>query len=374
MPAREAGAWCKTVGTDARAFYYNPEYIRKLSIGQVESILAHEALHCALSHFTRRQHRERHRWEIACDFAINALLVQEGLSLPPDAIHLDEYIGMTAEEIYPLLDEKSNQEPHDQHLYDKQFENGQTENRDCEGDSAEPEGGPALRDVDGSPGTDGGAAPPPPLSVEEKEIVSTQWQQRTAGAAQQALQAGKLSARMTRLVDHLLQSQVSWRALLARFMTFSGREDFNYHRASRREGEAILPSLRSAQVEVVIAVDTSGSITDREMREFISEIDALKGQVKARVVLLACDCALHVDAPWRFEPWDNIGLPRLDGGGGTSFIPVFKWLSQQDTAPDVLIYFTDAEGDFPQSAPSYPVVWLIKGKRSVPFGERIQLN
>jgi predicted metal-dependent peptidase len=371
LPARPGGAWCRTVGTDARNFYYNPDYISQLSIRQLEAVLAHEALHCALSHFSRRQHRDRHRWDLACDFAINALLVAEGMVLPPDAVHIPDYSGMTAEEIYPLIEEDPEQEPFDQHLYDDGNGDSDAGSRN-QGEGGG--GGGGSSSGGGGAGTDEGDPVPPPLSVEEKEILSTQWQQRAAGAAQQALQSGKLSQQMARHIDHLLQSQVPWRALLARFMSFSGRDDFNYHRPSRREGEAIFPSLRSAQVELAIAVDTSGSITPSEMREFLSEIDALKGQVRAGVTLLACDCALHAEAPWRFEPWDTLRAPPLEGGGGTSFVPVFDWLARQDRLPDALVYFTDAEGEFPAHAPSYPVVWLVKGRHPVPFGERIQLN
>jgi predicted metal-dependent peptidase len=364
LSAHVGGEWCKTVGTDARALYYNPDYISALSISQLEAVLAHEALHCALSHFARRHHRERHRWDLACDFAINALLVSEGMTLPPNAVYLPEFEGMTAEEIYPLIDEHPDVEPHDQHLYDG-----------VKGDAESGE------NSSGGAGANGAAAPPrtrgdqpPPLSLEERDILSSQWQQRATGAAQQALQSGHLSQQMARLIDHLLQCQVPWRAMLARFMSFSGREDFNYHRPSRREGEAILPSLRSAQVEIVVAVDTSGSITSRELGDFIGEIDALKGQVRARVTLLACDAALHPDAPWRFEPWENLQIPALGGGGGTRFTPVFDWLDTQDHLPDALVYFTDADGEFPPTAPACPVVWLVKGRHPVPFGERIQLN
>ncbi|KAA3628095.1 MAG: hypothetical protein DWQ08_07470 [Proteobacteria bacterium] len=366
LPARPGGSWCKSVGTDARALYYNPDYIARLSIGQLEAVLAHEALHCALSHFSRRRHRDRHRWDVACDFAINVLLVGEGMSLPPDAVYLPQFAGMSAEEIYPLLDENPDQEPHDQHLYDDGTADGDGPRNGG--------GGDGMGRDDAGGGAGGGDPEPPPLTVEERELLSTRWQQRVAGAAQQALQSGKLSRPMARFIDHLLQSQVPWRALLARFLSFSGREDFNYHRPSRREGEAILPSLRSAQVELAIAVDTSGSITPGEMNDFIAEIDALKGQVSARVTLLACDCALHAGAPWRFDPWETMRTPRLSGGGGTSFVPVFDWLARQDTFPDALIYFTDAEGEFPGREPPYPVVWLVKGKQPVPFGERIQLN
>jgi predicted metal-dependent peptidase len=158
-------------------------------------------------------------------------------------------------------------------------------------------------------------------------------------------------------------------------MSATSRDDYNYTRPSRREGSAILPSLRSHQVDVVVALDTSGSISEGEMREFLSEVDALKGQVRARITLLACDAELAGDAPWTFEPWEAFTLPRqFSGGGGTDFRPVFSWLAREAAHPDLLVYFTDAEGEFPESAPEFPVVWLVKGKRKVPWGQRVQLN
>ena len=81
----EAGdpSWCKTTATDARKLYYNPQYIEQLDLLQTQFALAHEALHCALSHFARRQHRDKHRWDLACDYAINPLLINDGLAPPP---------------------------------------------------------------------------------------------------------------------------------------------------------------------------------------------------------------------------------------------------------------------------------------------------
>ncbi len=141
-----------------------------------------------------------------------------------------------------------------------------------------------------------------------------QWQQRMAGAAQQAMQHGKLGGELARMIDHLLQPQLPWRMLLARYMTAVARDDYSYMRPSRREGDFILPTLRSHQLELVVAVDTSGSIKDSEMEEFIDEIDALKGQVRARVTLLPCDAKLCEGAPWIFEPWEEFSRPR--GGQG----------------------------------------------------------
>jgi predicted metal-dependent peptidase len=371
--------WCPATATDARKFYYNPEFIDQLSLDETQFMLAHEALHCALSHFARRQHRTKLHWDMACDYAINPLLVSDGLKPPPGSLHLPQFEGMTAEEIYPCLDEKDDDEPLDNHVYDQENTqgtgNGKRE-KEMSPDEHDKASGNESEENDQKQGGSGNtASQPPPLTPDEAETLNIQWQQRMAGAAQQAMQAGKLDGAMARMVDHLLQPQLPWRLLLARYMTAIARDDFSYMRPSRREGEFILPSLRSNQVELVVALDTSGSIQDREMGEFLAEINALKGQMRARVTLLACDSIIAEEAPWVYEAWEDFELPaEITGGGGTRFEPVFEWVSEKGVRPDLLVYFTDAQGTFPRQEPEYPVIWLVKGKEKTPWGQRIQLN
>ena len=413
-------AWCPTTATDARRFYYNPEFIDALSLGQTQFMLAHEALHCALSHFARRQHRIKHRWDLACDFAINPLLMEDGLPAPPNMHFMPQYLGMTAEEIYPLLDDNEDTETLDRHVYDKDNESGggqqdapppkaQQEAPQRQGHRPEDGRNPSQQDQPGGdspldqasqeqegeggqpqqtqpetgqsdsprPDESGGEGEqePDPLSPEERETLDVQWQQRLAGAAQQAKQAGRLGGTLARMIDHLLQPRLPWRMLLARYMTAMARDDFSYMRPSRREGEAILPSLKSTQIDIAVAVDTSGSIKAGEITEFLSEIAALKGQMRARVTLLPCDSRLAPEAPWIIEPWEDFEVPEhLGGGGGTDFRPVFEWVDRHGIRPELLVYFTDAQGRFPETEPNYPVIWLVKGKEKPPWGQRIQLN
>lgn len=489
LPLTAADAnWCPTTATDARKLYYNPAFIDSLSMSQTQFMLAHEALHCALSHFARRQHREGPRWDLACDYAINPMLVEDGLKPPPECEVFGEFHGMTAEEIYPLISENEDKKTIDRHLFDpdnqaegpggqrrdnplspedqresseeepgdgqredergqqdaspQQQEDQQSEDeressdqdaadggpaghRKQKAESSEPpgeqpephdepqpsdrnigDGGPTDRrnqqgdgaprlenaspDHGGNPQATGPSADasatedqqknrnddtPPPLNKEERDTLEVQWQQRLAGAAQQARKAGRLGPSMARLVDHLLQPQLPWRMMLARYMTAVARDDFSYTRPSRREGSAILPSLKSDGVELAIAVDTSGSVRSEEISEFLAEVSALKGQLRARVSLLACDDQLSEESPLVFEPWEEFCSPdALHGGGGTDFRPVFEWIDRQGRDPALLLYFTDARGRFPKREPNYPVLWLVKGKQPVPWGQRIQLN
>ena len=352
--------WCMTAYTDARKFYYNPAFIDALSVEQTQFVLANQALHCALSHFARRQHRNRYRWDIACDHAVNPLLVKEGLIPPPGTLVLDSFEGMTAEEIYPYIDENDSDEPEEE----PQHEGGESE--------GEGGGGGGKGEGDGEAK---GAPKPRPLTQAEEESLSEQWQQRLAGAAQQAQQAGKFGGLLGRMIGELMQPRLPWRLLLTRYMTQYARDDYSYMRPPRREGEVIMPSLRSAQADIAVVLDTSGSISEQEIDEFMSEVNAIKGQLRARITLHACDAALAEEGPWVFEPWEEFRMPgKVKGGGGTDFRPAFEWVARQNRAPDLLLYFTDAEGEFPEREPNFPVLWLVKGKAAVPWGQRIQLN
>ncbi|HSG93866.1 MAG TPA: hypothetical protein VK999_09080, partial [Methylotenera sp.] len=207
VPAMDG--WCPTTATDARKIYYNPEYIEVLDLDETQFMLAHEALHCALSHFARRGKRDKCRWDIACDLAINPLLVSEGFKLPRGALLLDGYEGMTAEEIYPAIEENLTEQTLDKHVYDE-GETSQTNNSSADAgdlskyqarksdmknqqessDNAE-NNAQAKTMRDNGENTSALAEQPPPLSITEKSNLDTQWQQRLAGAAQLAIQAGK---------------------------------------------------------------------------------------------------------------------------------------------------------------------------------------
>ncbi|MGV6859275.1 MAG: DUF2201 family putative metallopeptidase [bacterium] len=428
LPMKAAGTWCKTTATDARHFYYNPEYIAELRPGELQFTLAHEALHCGLSHFARRGHRNKMRWDVSCDYAINPLLIDEGLTAPPGTLLERSYRDMSAEEIYPYIDENPEVETLDQHVYDQgsSEDGGNPDTPNNDSDAPPPDNAPKNKDqskpqqktqpepepressnsndqpsdteettqaekqpaesetaeADTQPGENTGqgelAPPPPPLTPQEKEDLQVQWQQRLAGAAQQAIQAGKMGGAMKRMIDHMLQPQLPWRMLLARYVNGLARDDYSYSRPTTRRGghdSAIFPSLRSTQANLVVAIDISGSVTNKEMGNFLSEVNAIKGQMRARITLLACDARLTEEGPWTFEPWEEFALPqKFLGGGGTNFTPVFKWCEAQDQQPDLLLYFSDGRGTFPPHQPAFPVIWLIKGKEKVPWGQRIQLN
>jgi predicted metal-dependent peptidase len=317
---------------------------------------------------------------------VNLLLQAEGLVPIAGALFDARFAGMSAEEIYPLVPDDPVTRTLDLHVFDVHSAAGPAASAASGRQQSVDETAPGVVDLeswddagyetraDPSAATPVHLAPEPDTAPQDHSLEQT-WQSRLASAAHHALRAGRLSGALKRSIDHLIQPQLPWRALLARYLVSAARDDYSYQPNSRRDGPALLPRLASREARVVAVLDTSGSISRGEMQEFASEIDALKGQIRAQVTLHACDEALAPDGPWRFAAWEGIALPdSLTGGGGTRFTPVFEWVEREVLRPDVLLYFTDAQGEFPAAAPRYPVIWLVKGRAPVPWGERVQLN
>jgi predicted metal-dependent peptidase len=360
----------RSIATDARALYYNPRYVEALSFADTQFLLAHEALHCALLHFARRGHRLHQRWDRACDYAVNQLLADDGLRPPEEALWNPAYRGLSAEAIYPLLRDDAPEATLDEHWFGGGASAGAA--IEAASDSGEALADDAFMDAHRD-GFDEISTRAP--TVTRTAALAEAWQERLSAAAMEAQEAGRLGASWQSVLGDLAEPRLAWRALLDRFVRAVARDDYSFARPARREGAAILPGPSSAEVEVVLALDTSGSIALDDFRRFVEEMDALKGQVRARVTLLACDLRIAPGSPWRFEPWERIVLPdALAGGGGTRFTPVFEWVEAHGVRPDALVYFTDALGEFPAAAPPYPVLWLVQGNAPVPFGERVSLN
>jgi predicted metal-dependent peptidase len=364
-------AKCRTVATDGRGFHFNPGFIDSLGFAEAQFVLAHEALHCALLHFDRARHRVRRRWDRACDYAVNQLLADDGMRAPAGVLLDPAFRGLAAEEIYPLLEDTHDERPFDEHWFGASVPSPVPAGAPGGGVTDAPVA-PALLEAHRD-GFDEVLARAPMFTP--SSTLASEWRDRVAGAGLEAAAAGRLGSVFREALDALVQPRLPWHALLARFMMTLACDDYSFQRPSRREGAAILPGLASGEVNLALGLDTSGSISAHDFGAFIGEIDALKGQIRARVTLLACDTALAPGAPWRFEPWERLEIPPgLTGGGGTRFTPVFEWLESEAMRPDALLYFTDALGEFPERAPEYPVLWLVKGNAPVPWGERVQLN
>lgn len=386
LPMTPAGDHCRELSTDGRRIRFNPDYVLALDAEERLFVLCRAALHCAFGHFGRRGHRLRRRWELACELSVNGILVEEGLTPPPETLVFDAYAGLTAEEIYPLLDDNPMASNERGESLESDSGDPTRENPEVTGRESAPgnggrggTGGQADRATDdtatgaaregGSPVGADDAVP-----IHDPEALLQAWRQRTAAALLQTDGDGRFSGTLKRRVESSLQGRQDWRALLAHYLVDTARENYRWSRPSTRRGDpAILPGLRSDFVDVAVALDVSGSVSDTQLQQAMAEINAIKDQVRARLLLFACDAALIDGYPRVIEPWEPLpGEPRVAGGGNTDFRPVFDYLDCSDVRPDVLVWFTDARGRMPAMEPAYPVLWLVKGAAPVPWGLRVQ--
>ena len=331
----EESSEIQTADVDGRIIRYNPDFINQLDVRKVAGLFAHEVMHVALLHHTRRYGREPKRWNQAADYAINPLLIKDGMMLPDGGLIDDQYAGMCAEQIYSLLPP-------------------------CD-DSTEPGFGEVV-DPTGTPS--------------EKEGAEADARGAVAQAMLDAKMRGKLSADMERLVQDALKPKIDWREALARFVTELTQKDYTWVRPSPRilYLGTYLPILESPETgDIILIADTSMSIDQELLNQFASEINGISEVFQVRLRVIYVDT--RVRAVQEFDVGEDINLkPR--GGGGTDFIPGFEYIDKHDLAPRAVVYLTDGECDSFPDEPDYPVLWTQFGysRFEPPFGEKIQIN
>src|SRR5512139_2035846 len=240
-------ARCPNVATDGVRLYFNPGFIAALELRHAQFVLAHQALHCALGHFWRRGQRSRARWDLACDYAVNMLLADEGMAPPPGALLDSRYRHLAAEEIYPLLDAEDvyRRATLDSHGFEGSrpaLGGGQEmslHDADKFNEAADPTSQRASDADDwddAAPHTRRNAAATPLTERVALDELAQRWQIRLAMAAQQASRAGRLGASWQRLLGRMLQPELPWHVLLARHVIQRAHDDYSFQRPARREG------------------------------------------------------------------------------------------------------------------------------------------
>jgi predicted metal-dependent peptidase len=226
---------------------------------------------------------------------------------------------------------------------------GEAPNVQQEGQGGEPD-----YDTDDLDGADG--------SLEET------WKGLLTQAAMVAKSKGSLPGGMERLVDEATRPRVPWQQIIEMYINDVVRDDYDMLRQDRRflmQG-IYFPEMQSNACQVAVAVDTSGSIGQEELKKFVGEISGIlrcRGVSKMR--LIACDAAVTLDET--ILPTDP--LPeRFGGGGGTDFRPVFKLIQEQPEGlpPALIVYLTDMMGTFPERDIGIPTIWMAATSSGVP--------
>jgi len=364
MQLVNADEWCSTAATDGLKFYYNSRFIMMLKPKEVEFLVGHEVLHVVYDHMGRRGTRDPRLWNIADDYAVNADLkrhkVGEFIKTVP-CLYEAKYDGKSAEEIYEDLYDKAEKINVDDHI-DQMIDDH------LEGESSESEG--EGEEIDGS----GKGKGRPKMSGEERERVRQEVKQAIINAAASA-EAGSIPKGVERLIKQHTNPVMPWRELIQTNLTSAIRTDFSFMRPNRRgwHMDAIMPGMTPGEeIDVVVSLDMSGSITDKQAQAFLGEIagmmDAFDGY---RVHVFCFDTETYNPQDFTSENLDTIDSYEPVGGGGTDFDCIFSYLKENAIVPKRLIVFTDGYPCGSWGDSDYcDTTWIIHGDKdpNPPFG------
>ena len=365
----------ETMATDGVSLFYNPEFVAKLTPPELLGCLAHEVMHPALQHHTRRGTRSPKRWNVACDFAINPLIRDANLALPAGALYDPRFRNLSAERIYNLIAEENNGDSAGgQGDGSTSSGSGEPSSQGDEKGTAAPTvpvTGGGFGQVIDAPNPDKDGAPATSDQIEKQRMT---WTGAVEQAEVVARMAGKAPVGVRRAMEAADRASVDWRAALRNSFAAAIPEDYSWSSPNRRHIDSglFLPSIRKDGVgEIVIGIDCSGSINRRQLGLFQDELNSIISERRPRRVhVIYFDTQVHNAAI--FEQGEPITLEPV-GGGGTSFCPCFEYIEENSLQPQALVVFTDLEGSFPDAVPNHPVLWAATKDHSAPFGEVIPM-
>jgi predicted metal-dependent peptidase len=362
MKLINADEWCGTAATDGQKFYYNSRFIMMLKPKEVEFLVGHEVLHVVYDHMGRRNNRDPQIWNIADDYAVNADLKRHKVGqfiTTVGCLYEQKYDGKPAEEIYDDL-MKNVQKISVEDLIDQMLDDH------LDGDEDE---GEADGDGDGK-----GKSKRPRMSQEEKDRVRQEVKQAIISAAQSA-EAGTLPKGVERLIRDTTNPQMPWRELIQTNLTSCIRTDYSWARPSRRSWhmDAIMPGMTPGEeIDVVVTLDMSGSISNKQAQAFLSEVGGMMNAFDGYKVHIFCfDTRTYNPQDFSSENMDLIENYEPMGGGGTDFDCIFEYLKENAIEPKRLIVFTDGYPCGSWGDADYcDTTWIIHGdpNPNPPFG------
>ena len=350
MTLTNADDWCGTAATDGRRFYYNSEFVNKMPLKQLEFLCGHEILHAVYDHMGRRGDRDPKISNIAADYCVNGDLVEQRIGDKISVVPIlfdTKFKGWAYEEVYDYLQANANKINLSQ-LAEQVLD----EHLDGEGDG---EGDGDEQDGNGHP----------KLSKEERDAIRDEIRGAVISAAQ-AAGAGNLPAGVKRLLKDLTSPVIGWKELLQQQIQSTVKNDFTFQRPNRKgwHMDAIMPGLKPGEmIDICIAMDQSGSISEEDSKAFLSEI---KGIMEAfdeyRITLWCFDTDIYNMQTYTSDNIEDIMAYEPMGGGGTDFMANWEFMKDNAIEPKKFIMFTDGMPFGEWGDEQYcETVWIIKG-------------
>ena len=363
----------KTMATDGKYLYFNRIFIRNTPDHELLGVLMHEALHVSLGHHLRRGNTHPTLWNVGCDYVGNLIVKDAGIKLPENALLDERYRGMTAEQVVRALsrdeDEQGKGEKSDGEESDGEESDGEgSDGEDDDLPSGAPKGFDLAGEIWDATDDDGN-----PLDGKERadaeeelkrDLIVADAVERASGTGTVTIDGGVL--------DQAKSASVDWVEALADFLDQAfGSEPTLAKPAPRHLWTGnYFPSYQGVGGgDLVIAIDTSASISQAEAQAFADEIDSIRENIKPdRTIVIYCDTTIQRNAETgeqfdEFDSFEDIVVRRINGGG-TRFDPPFSLVEQEGFEPSAFIYFTDGwcrVGKGTADKANYPVLWATTG-------------
>ena len=324
----EASDWCQTAATDGRHFYYCTDFINKLDDDELVFLFGHEVGHCVYNHMGRRGDREPRVWNMANDYLVNDMLVENNVGKRITAVPIlydTKYRGMTSEEIY---DELMKNAVKIQVTLDMHLDGTGDETQDGEGKGS-----------DGKSKSSG-------VKLDEETLKKIRDEMKEAVLqSAQAAGAGNTPSGIKRLIQQFTAPKMRWQDIIRIQLESSLKNNYSFTRPSRKGWHtgAILPGMLPAEhLDVCIAIDMSGSISNEMAQDFLSEVKGMMDMYTTYSIHVFCfDTEVYNPVTFTDDNGEDIYEYETMGGGGTDFDCAFQYMKDNDISPKQFIMFTD---------------------------------
>jgi predicted metal-dependent peptidase len=326
-------------------FYYNKKSIEELPDNELQGLVIHEILHLAFLHLSRRGTRDFELFNIAADIVCNNIIVNNNYALPKNGIipynntvELKDEKGKCFCKITDI-NKKTVEQVYDELMKHVKVINVQmTKAKNGKGNT----GFGFDLHIEGAGGKD--------LTKKEKEKLEKEWLTRVADATNSAKMRGNMPAGMELLLGQLHTQKVDWKHMLKQYIQSQIPYDYTYSRPNKKSicSGFYIPDCLKEKIDVLVTIDTSGSIGQKELTDFLSEIVGMaKGfKDKINMVLLTHDTEVQNDEKIENGNIAKIMKIKIKGGGGTSHGPIFDYIKKKYKKTKLAICFTDGYSDF----------------------------
>ena len=399
---------CQTMATDGINIYWNDEFVKSISDEEIQSVLVHEASHVIWEHPLRKGKRIHELWNIATDYVINSWISYDlGMVLPEGGLLDRQYHRQSAEQVYRTLsnDDEALDDALEQLESNSNDDDSDSQNGDSDSDSDNSDSdatgngqGKSLEEKLADVKLPSGEVWMP-TNDKGKELSPSEMAELQEELQRTILMADKLESigsngdsSLRGAVQKLNETYVDWVDVLRDLLQSAISTNPTWTRLNKRHSwrGINLPSKDKEPQggEIVVAVDTSMSMTQDELNIFATETQTLAEECGINKIRV-CYCDTTVIKNSNGDWWDEYDLDceeldfQLRGGGGTRFDPPFNLFNEYtDNTDDVLafIYFTDGYGSCSAEVePSVPVIWALTGGENyctddLPFGEKISID